>query len=188
MTPQGLANDARPGWPMTAGGPVERRLVLLRHAKAVQTDWGSDRSRSLSERGQAQAKAVGLAFKELGFTPDVALVSSATRTLQTYQLVAANAGWDLEPDVSYELYRAYIAELIDLLNELAPAAVNVLVVGHQPTMSATAAALAGPDSRPEALTQVRQGLPTGGLAELAFAGPWADLRPGTATLVRVARP
>jgi len=165
-----------------------RVLVLLRHAKAERGDWGSDKDRSLSSRGRAQSAAVGRDLAAQGFAPDVALVSSARRTKQTFNTVAANADWDLQAHLVDELYQAWIEEVIELVSRVDSAANAVLVVGHQPTMSATAAALADGSSRPDALARLGGGLPTAGRAVLRVDRPWAELTPASATLVSVVTP
>ncbi|MCL2802586.1 MAG: histidine phosphatase family protein [Micrococcales bacterium] len=162
-----------------------RRLVLLRHAKAVTGEWGLDSERSLAPRGQRQAAAVGRDLAATGFEPDLALVSSAKRTEQTYQLVAVNAGWKLAPQLSGELYRAYVDELLELLRQVDPAWHRVLVVGHEPTMSATAKALAGPASNGQALACLQRGMPTAARAVLDFACTWAELSAGAGALAEL---
>ncbi|MCL1897402.1 MAG: histidine phosphatase family protein [Micrococcales bacterium] len=165
-----------------------RSLVLLRHAKAERGDWGLDRDRGLAPRGRAQSAAVGRDLADQGFMPDVALVSSAKRTVQTYDLVAVNANWHLVADILDDLYRAWTDDLIDLLCRVSPTARSVLVVGHEPTISAAAGALAGIESSPDALSRLHGGLPTAGRAELRFAGDWIDLGPAGATLTEVITP
>jgi len=169
----------------THGG---RTLVLLRHAKAERGDWGLDKDRVLSGRGRAQSAAVGRDLAAQGFLPDVALVSSARRTKQTFNVVAANADWDLQAESLDDLYHAWIEEVIELVRQVDPAANSVLVVGHQPTMSATAAALAGGTSRPDALARLGSGLPTAGRAVLQVDRPWAELTPASAALIAVVTP
>ena len=168
--------------------PNGRRLVLLRHAKAERGDWGLDRDRALSGRGRAQAAAVGRDMASQGFAPDVALVSSAKRTKQTFNLVAANAGWTVEAQFLDELYRAWTDELIELLRAVDPAAVSVLVVGHEPVMSTTASTLADGSSELGALARVRGGLSTAGRAGLQVDGPWSNLGPAGAALTEVITP
>ena len=68
-----------------------RRLVILRHAKAepfAQTDL----ARQLTARGRASAHDVGRHLQEAGFVPDVALVSTAVRTRETWAEVAEGCG------------------------------------------------------------------------------------------------
>ncbi|MEX0913516.1 MAG: histidine phosphatase family protein, partial [Demequina sp.] len=57
--------------------------------------------------------------------------------------------------------------------------------GHEPTIAAAAAALAGPDSDIPALKRVAHGLPTGTAAVLEYEGSWADIGPRSMTLTGV---
>ncbi len=65
-----------------------QRLILMRHAEAERAAGsGRDRDRALSARGKADAAAVGRALAARGMKPDLALVSPATRTRQTWDLL-----------------------------------------------------------------------------------------------------
>jgi phosphohistidine phosphatase len=64
----------------------------------------------------------------------------------------------------------------------------VAVVGHEPTLSGVALLLAGESSEPEALVRLKSKFATGAVAVLRWAGGWADLAPGTATLEQFVKP
>ena len=70
----------------------ERTLLILRHAKAVRESAGGDRARPLNDRGLANASAVGRWLLAEGLIPDRVLCSTAARTRQTWQQVAASLG------------------------------------------------------------------------------------------------
>lgn len=162
-------------------------LVLLRHAKAEPENGLGDAQRPLSSRGRRQATALGPLLATHVGGVDVALVSEALRTTETYKLLAAS--WSEgapEADVRKELYSAGPRDVIALLAELPPEAERVLVVGHEPTMSSTAALLAG-DGESAHLGQVRTGLPTGSFAVLELPA-WSRLDAGTGRLLDVVRP
>ena len=59
---------------------------------------------------------------------------------------------------------------------------TLLVVGHEPTMSELAAALAGPGSDETTLARVRVGVPTAGWSLLGVETGWSGLTPGGAKL------
>jgi phosphohistidine phosphatase len=165
------------------------QLVLLRHAKAEHSDSLDDQLRPLALPGRRQASQVGAGLRAAGLVPDVVLVSSAVRTRQTWDLV--RVGLDLPAEVarvSDELYSAGVQSVIGLLQELEESARTVLVVGHEPTVSQTAAALAGPGSDEAAVAQVRVGVSTGAYSVLEVLGSWAELVPDAARLLRVVAP
>ena len=69
-----------------------RRLILLRHAKSDRPAGVADHERPLNDRGRRAAPAVGAHLAEAGIKPDLALVSTATRTQETWEAVAAALG------------------------------------------------------------------------------------------------
>jgi phosphohistidine phosphatase len=167
------------------------RLVLLRHAKAEPAKGSlTDDRRPLALNGRKQASRVGMALTAAGLLPQVALVSSALRTRQTWDLASSHldgsAATSLE--VRDELYEASVRDVLGLLREVEDAARTVLVIGHEPTMAATAAYLAGDGSDAAALAQVRVGVPTATYSVLESTAPWAAWGQGTARLAHVGRP
>ena len=68
---------------------VSKTLVLLRQAKSAWPDGVADHERPLAKRGRRDAPAVGRWLRDHELTPQVALVSSARRTVETFVLLAA---------------------------------------------------------------------------------------------------
>jgi phosphohistidine phosphatase len=151
---------------------MERTLVLVRHAKAKSSDGGGDSGRPLSEFGYEQCRSVARELCSLDIAPDVALVSRARRAKQTFETMAATTGWSVVPQIEDSLYTGYIEEVLDAVRACDPKAATVMVFGHEPTMSATGYKLAGPGSDPGAVTRVRRGLPTTGMAIIQVNGGW----------------
>lgn len=162
-----------------------RVIVLARHAKAEVSSPGQfDRTRALAPRGREDAATLRQALTAAGFEPDVAYVSDAVRTSETWAILAA--GWEVpEVHTGRELYNTTVATLVAALRFTPPGAEKVMVVGHEPTMSSTAAYLAGSGSNRETLQRVSHGLQTGTAAVLEFDGEWEDLGPGMARLLAV---
>jgi phosphohistidine phosphatase len=154
---------------------MNRTLVLVRHAKAGGGDGGGDASRPLTELGYEQCRIVARELGGLGLAPDVALVSRARRAKQTFNAMAAASGWTVEPEILDSLYTGYVDEVLRAVRECDPAAGTVMVFGHEPAMSATGYKLAGPGSDPAAVTRVRRGLPTTGMAVVQVDGPWESV-------------
>lgn len=162
----------------------QRRLVLLRHAKAEP--WAaSDEARPLALRGRRQASAVGEAIALRGPVPELALVSAATRTRQTWELLAARLAHEVPSLVLPELYHAAPRQVLTLVQEHGGEHAGVIVVGHEPVMSALAAMLADGDSDSALVDQVRHGIPTATRCVLEFDAPWSELARGGARLVAV---
>jgi phosphohistidine phosphatase len=160
-----------------------RRLVVMRHAKAVATA-PSDHERALAERGHADAASVGRWMRDHDIVPDAALVSDAARTRETWEGVALAAGWDLAADFSAALYDAGPDSAFDLLREVDAGVRTLVVVGHNPTMAYLAELIDDGDGDVEATTSLlMRGLPTSGLALFGLTAEWRDLGPGAGRLL-----
>ena len=161
----------------------------MRHAKSSWDDAKlSDHARPLNARGRGAASAMREVMRDLGLEPDLILVSSARRTLQT---LAALEPWDEIPIVEAMdgLYLATGAALLATLNSTAETARSVLLIGHNPGLHDLALALAGPlDTGNTAMRALGEGYPTGALAEFTVPGPWGALAEGGARLVRFVAP
>ena len=112
------------------------RLVLMRHAKS---SWDSpalsDFDRPLNARGQTSAQALGDWIRQNGYVPQAAVVSSAQRTIETFE------GLDLGITAAFSrsLYLAS-AEVIRraLANQTSR---SVLLIAHNPGIADCASRL-----------------------------------------------
>jgi phosphohistidine phosphatase len=171
-----------------------RQLLLLRHAKSSWDDAAqSDHSRALNPSGLAAAIAVGGAMRALGLAPDLVLVSTAHRTLQTLEALEP---WDETPLIEPmdQLYLAAAPQILAILNRVTDTVRSVLVIGHNPGLHDLALTLAGahalsqtqPGTQPG--SRLAAGFPTGALAEFTVAARWCDLGEGGGRLVRFLSP
>lgn len=148
-------------------------LILLRHAKA-EPSGPTDFDRELARRGEQQAAIVAQSLSSHGLLPAAVLCSAALRTRQTWAHIAAGlpGGEDIVVEYLPELYSAtpdvVRAAVQDRGAESAANAV-LLVVGHEPIMSMTAATYAGEGSDQGAALTVRSGLPTAAMARIDLA-------------------
>src|SRR5438128_2135765 len=123
------------------------RIYLIRHGEAVsEDDAGSDRDRWLAPRGREHARVLGRLLREQNVAPDAVLASPLPRAVQTAELVAT--GID---------YLGHVATLRCLVPDAQPqvaareilaAGGSVIVVGHEPSISALGAHLLGRPSFP----------------------------------------
>ncbi len=161
------------------------QLLLMRHAKSSWDDPRMpDHARPLNARGREAAARMRVAMRELGLVPDVVLVSSARRTLQTMEALEP---WEQTPLIEPMdgLYLAGAAQMLDILRGVAETARSVLLLGHNPGLHDLALLLAAPAPGNEAaLQQLAQGYPTGALAEFLILGPWRSLERGGGRLLR----
>jgi phosphohistidine phosphatase len=168
-----------------------RQLMLLRHAKSSWDDAAMpDRDRPLNLRGRRSAAAMRQAMQDLGLAPDVVLVSTARRTMETLEALEP---WDDTPLVEPmdSLYLANPMQLLAALHGVAETVRSVLLIGHNPGLHDLALDLAGPHTMANASEMTRglsAGFPTAALAEFVVAGSWWDLRAGSGRLVRFLTP
>jgi phosphohistidine phosphatase len=171
-----------------------RRLILLRHAKTERdSPSGHDRDRRLDTRGRTDAPVTGSYLAEHQLAPDLALVSPATRTRETWDLLAK--AFDPAPAVEFvsALYGADASELLEILRAASGRAddrnlKSIMVVAHNPGLHELSLDLIGKakDADREAL---EENLPTSGLTVFKFAiDNWSELSVRSGTLERFVSP
>src|SRR5689334_17509196 len=158
---------------------TDRTLVLLRHAKAEHTPGVADAERRLTGRGHEDAQAAGAWLAGQRLVPDLVVASPSRRTRETWHAVATALGAGAtHVSAAYEP-RVYTAgdgeDLLDVVRETDDKYGTVLLIGHNPTMSALSALL-DPGGGPA------DGLRTGGLAVHRVSGSWGDCAPDGAPL------
>ena len=165
-----------------------RRLLLLRHAKAVPGLGRDDFDRELTESGEDDARRIGDYIAEHDLTPDMILYSGAARTRATATLVAERLALEIEAFEENALYEASRTLVLALLRRLPDLAPNVLVVGHNPGIAEAANQLTGDGSRLERARMAAK-YPTSGLAVLDFKAPrWSEIAVKGAKLERFVTP
>lgn len=157
---------------------MTRRLILIRHAKSSWDEPAlDDHSRPLNARGRRAAAAIGRWLASRGYRPETVLVSTATRTRETWAGIAEALGGGPEPRLVGRLYHASPEVMLAVLREAGGA--TVAMVGHNPGIAAFAAALvAAPPPHPDFARY-----PTGATLVADFpVEDWAQLRLGTGTV------
>lgn len=148
-----------------------------------------DSERALSDVGRKQAEALGKQIASTGLQIEFALVSSAKRTRQTWKLLSHKPKLKhCLVQVREDLYGASVADVIRVIHELPKSVKTAIVVGHEPTVAATSAYLAGPGSDEAALAQVKVGVPTASWSVLESQDDWSHWGRGMARLRGVHRP
>ena len=147
------------------------RLLLLRHGKAENQSWsGEDFDRRLTPRGARDAREAGERLAELGFRPDLALVSAAARTRETWEALAPACP---ACAVRFEegLYHAEAGEVLDLVRRCADQAGTVMVVGHNPGLhELVLRLLIDGGASPDLMAAARSRFPTSAAAVFLFDG------------------
>lgn len=140
-------------------------LVLLRHGKS---DWSGDEPdhlRPLARRGRRQAPDAGRWLADNLGSIDLAIVSPATRTRETWRLAAAEL--EAAPPVREDerVYGGSAGSLIDVLREVSEDVATLVLVGHNP----------GIEDLAVILTDRSLPMPTSALVVIDLPGPWSDL-------------
>jgi len=150
------------------------QLILMRHAKS---DWDdpalSDRQRRLNDRGRRNATALGQWLAAQGYRPDLALVSNAERTGETW--LRLSAAWPDLPEVSFRpaFYNAGPDVLLRAIR--AATSPRLLVLAHNPGIGMLAEHLCQTPPNHERFLDY----PTGSTLVLEFdAERWADIGKG----------
>ncbi len=138
-----------------------RTLIVLRHAQAEQTPGVSDRDRTLTDRGEQDARRAGEAIRGLGLAPDLAVCSPARRTRRTAELALPG----VETDYQRLIYQGMVEELLELVRRTDPERRTVVLCGHNPGVLDLALLLTGGDF----------GFPPGAFAVIRTESAWEDL-------------
>lgn len=121
------------------------RLYFLRHGKAwSRAAWHEDDDlRPLTEAGEALVRAEGRAMKAMGLAPEVIVTSPMARARRTAEIVAEELGMSelLVEDqcLAHGFDTRRLAEIV----ARHAGADSLMLVGHEPELSATVAELTG---------------------------------------------
>ena len=127
-----------------------KRLILVRHAKTEQLDYGSsktDYQRELKPRGYQDSKLISEKLIKMGIKPDLILSSSAKRAKQTAKLIAQHLDYDEEQiELQRFIYDGYTtSEFLSFLEKYNDQHETIMVVGHNPEIAMMAINLSDGD-------------------------------------------
>jgi phosphohistidine phosphatase len=153
-----------------------RRLLLMRHAKAERLQpGGRDLDRVLDPRGRADAKTLGTYLVQHRSIPDLALVSTAARTRETWTLVAAVFAKARAASFDDRLYEAFPLPILEVIKQTAEDVGTLLVIGHNPGLQDLATMLVASGDI-EARERLGREFPTSALATVSFvAENWSGV-------------
>ncbi len=120
-----------------------RRLSLVRHANAEQDSDVRDFERPLSRKGRGEADEIARRFLERTFIPDLIMASAAVRTRETAEIFARVLSVParlLQAEDS--LYLADGDHILASIRAVGPRVGHLMVIGHNPGISAAAISLA----------------------------------------------
>ena len=161
---------------MVQNGETMKQLFLIRHAKS---DWGgssvSDFDRELNDRGLTDAPMMGHRLKKRGVVPDGVVSSPAQRARKTAEIICESIGYSADR-IEYvdKLYEASIEDLQAVINNLGDQWQQVLLFGHNPTLTEATHYFASASIA---------NVPTCGVVQIEFAvESWGDIGRGSGQL------
>lgn len=145
------------------------RLILLRHGKAeADSDSGEDFDRRLAPRGIRESSEMGAQLADMGFKPDVALVSPAARARGTWESASA-AFPGAETRFDNQLYHADSGTIRRAAEAAGKACATVMIVGHNPGLQELTLQLLLEGSAPSSLiARAQRNFPTAAAAVFLF--------------------
>lgn len=166
-----------------------RSLMLLRHSKAASLDATiRDQERMLDARGRDDAPKMGAYMARHDLVPDEVMVSTATRTRETWALAAP--AFPIPPLAVFDsrLYDAPAGTLLEIIKSAPDKARTLLLVGHNPGLHKLALLLIAAGDV-EARERLSEELPTTGLVIIDFpVDDWNKLHPHAGRLDRFVTP
>jgi phosphohistidine phosphatase len=145
------------------------RLILLRHGKAEpDSDSGDDFDRKLAPRGVRESADMGLRLADMGFQPQIALVSPAARAKATWE-AAQPAFPSAETRFLDHLYHADSETIRRAAEDAGASVATVMMVGHNPGMQELTIRLLQEGSAPAGLVgKAQRNFPTAAAAVFLF--------------------
>jgi len=123
---------------------ASKQLLLFRHGKSDwEADFSNDHDRPVAKRGRNAAQVMGRLLALSPYAADAVITSSAVRARTTAELAAEAGGWGCPIRVSDALYEATPEQVLAEIRQEPDTTQTLLLVGHEPTWSALAAALIG---------------------------------------------
>ena len=145
-----------------------KRLILVRHAKSsLNQPLVSDHDRILNQSGKNDAKLIGQYLYNNHYFPSYIISSSATRTLETAQIIIKQIDFKSNIEKQSLIYRASMLEILNLIYNIDNQYESIMLVGHNPTITELINHIAN----------IRiDYVPTCGIAVVDFNVTWEDIK------------
>jgi len=116
---------------------MEKILYLIRHGKARPTESGEkDFDRLLEPEGMRQATRLGSYLYKNDVMISAIITSKAIRAIESAEQVASQLGFDVSKIIQDdELFEASVRILLERVSSLMDLWNQVIIVGHNPTLS-----------------------------------------------------
>lgn len=118
-----------------------KTLYILRHAeKDTSNPDEYDYDVKLTPKGKEDAKLIAEKLKEKGIKPDLIVSSPAIRARTTAEIIAEKITYRKNIMYNEVIYQAFLNELIESISYTYDTVDTLMLVGHNPSLSALAMA------------------------------------------------
>lgn len=157
-----------------------KKLYIVRHAqKEVEKAGQDDYDRPLSNKGLEDAQKMADKLFDKGYRPDLIVSSPAVRTRQTSEIFAKTLRYTKTIMYNEVLYMAYLNELQETLTYTFDTVESMILVGHNPSLTALALTLVG----------FKEEIAMGAMVEVEFdCDSWIDISKENARLISYTKP
>ena len=143
-----------------------KTLYIARHTQKDANLNKDDYDIPLTKKGLEDAKLMGKKLKEKGVNPDLIVSSPALRTSQTAHEYAKALNYYKNIMYNDVLYMAFVNELIETISYTYDNVNSMILVGHNPSVSALVLQIAG----------FTKEIPMGGIVKVEFdCDSWIDI-------------
>ncbi|MEQ5774192.1 histidine phosphatase family protein [Thalassospira sp. NFXS8] len=163
---------------------MKRLITLLRHGETVTYDARGDFCRPLTEEGKLNVQRIGAFLDRKNLHPDKIIASPAERTVHSAEKLHKTLYPGIKPDITTnaDFYNATASTLFAALTALDPETRHVLIVGHNPGISALPALVAGADLRKKRLFP---SMKPASMIMIEVSGKWSGLSPESGRIVEM---
>ena len=166
---------------------MKRLITLLRHGETVTYDARGDFYRPLTEDGKLNIQRIGAFLDKQGLYPDLILASAAERTQHSAEKLHKILFPNLKPVITLDrqLYNADAHTLRNALQNLPGDVHHVVLVGHNPGISALPALIAGADIRKK---RMFPSLKPAAMIMIEIKGKWSGLDAASGRILQQVEP
>ncbi len=152
-----------------------KKLYIVRHAqKEEESIDGNDYDRDLSPEGITCANEMAQRFAKKNLPVDLIVASPAKRTRLTAEIFAKTLNYKKTVMLNEVLYMAFVNELLETIAYTFDTVDSMLLVGHNPSLTALAITLVG----------FKEKFQMGAIMEIEFdCNSWIDISKDNAKLI-----